>query len=842
MNQKNLINSVWTWIIAGFCGLALFVGLNDRFDFMAGAPVSFSKESAIEHTTELFRDLEINTDTLGIVPFRLQRVSLYNSIRDSLKDKIPPLKELNRNNLFLHGWDIIVARPVGINDSFNLTASSIYDANGFIRVRWDNQGNPRLLEIQSERGTPPFLLGENNLNFASDLISDVFGYNLNDYDIIDSDFTGDDLDYLSEEQRRELVDSEEGNQTRTYRWEKIGTEYKDIIELELQTAIHEEGTELDRTVMHGVTINRFEAYNEVEKISLIDSDQDFMIFFLITIVIIMLFVFIEGFGQLFKGKVDWNRILLVALIVTLFVYGWRFIYLLNFSDLLPGQVNIVLHFNMILYGLVMGIFAGIAYLGWEAYARGQKGFQIKLIDAYWRGKFFVNETGNAIIKGFALGGFMLGITALFLTISGLILYQFDSQFGYTEILNRPFFVSMNMSIFVVASLCSITMIGLIYNFLHKRLTNQIIVFVIAVLIGGGMLAGLGRTFGTDGTMIQDLSLFLILAIPLITAYKLSGIVTVFSGLWFYSSIIMILPYFGSVSPDVALNAWFQVAFALSILLFGIAAYRYAPSINTVSSYIPDYEKKIIRNLRFENEMLIARKTQEKLMPVIHPQTDQYELFGYFIPSYEVGGDYFDYVTEQDPAEQHYVTFTVVDVSGKSMRAAMHAVFTSGLLRSRMYTDQPSKILREISPVIHEKTDSQTFITCIIGRFEPKSLELTLSNAGHCLPMMKRDGKAEFIEMPDPKYPLGVRSRVEYSDLKLKLQSGDTLLFYSDGYPEAINETGERLGFEQALQIFEELDSGQMTSKEICNHIRNVIQEFSIERLADDTTILCLKIK
>lgn len=809
---------------------------------MAGASVSYSKETAIDQTTALFRDLEIDSDTLGIVPFRLQRVGLYSSVRDSLKDETPSIEELNRNNFFLNGWDIIVARPIGLNESFNLTPSSIYDTNGFIRVRWDNQGNPRLLEIQPDRGIPPFLLGENNLNFASDLISDVFGYNLNDYEIVDGDFTDGDHDYLSEDQRRELVDSEEVDPARTYRWEKIGAEYKDIIELELQTAVHEEGTALDRTVIHGVTVNRFEAYNEVEKIPLADSNQDFTIFFLITIVLIMLFVFIEGFGQLFKGKVDWNRILLVALIISLFVYGWRFIYLLNYSDLLPGQVNIVLHFNMILYGLVMGIFAGIAYLGWEAYARGQKLFQIELIDAYWRGKFFVNETGNAIIKGFSLGGFMLGITALFLTLSGLILYQFDSQFGYTEILNRPFFISMNMSIFVVASLCSIAMIGLIYNFFHKRLKNQYSVFAIAVIIGGGVLAGLGRTFGTDGNITQDLSLFLILAIPLFTAYKISGVVTVFSGLWFYSSVITILPYFGSVSPDVALNAWVQSAFVISILLFGIAAFRYAPSIKTISSYIPEYEKKMIRSLRFENEMLIARKTQEKLMPLSHPKTDQYELFGYFIPSYEVGGDYFDYVSGQDSDKKQYVTFAVVDVSGKSMRAAMHAVFTSGLLRSRMYTDQPSKILREISPVIHEKTDSQTFITCIIGRFEPASLELTLSNAGHCLPMIKRNGKTEFIEMPDPKYPLGLRARVEYSDLKIKLQPGDTLLFYSDGFPEAVNEKGERLGFDQALQIFDNLESGQMTTEEICNHIRNVIQEFSIERLADDTTILCLKVK
>jgi serine phosphatase RsbU (regulator of sigma subunit) len=320
------------------------------------------------------------------------------------------------------------------------------------------------------------------------------------------------------------------------------------------------------------------------------------------------------------------------------------------------------------------------------------------------------------------------------------------------------------------------------------------------------------------------------------------VVTVFSGIWLYASLTNILPYIQSPSPDVAINAWLQISFAGSILLFGIAAYRYGPSISSVSSYVPDYEKKLIRNLRFENEMLIARKTQEKLMPLIHPETDEYELFGYFMPSFEVGGDYFDYVTGIGAENEKHLTLTVVDVSGKSMRAAMHAVFTSGLLRSRMYTDQPSKILREITPVIYEKTDSQTFITCIVGRYTPDTKNLKLANAGHCLPILKRDGKAQFLQTPEPKFPLGVLVNVAYSDISIQLKKGDLVLFYSDGFPEAVNDSGERIGFDRALHFVENLNSGELTAKEICNKIRDYIREYSIERLADDTTILCLKIK
>ncbi|TVR33595.1 MAG: hypothetical protein EA390_03875 [Balneolaceae bacterium] len=832
------------WIILGLTGFLLFAVLKDRFDFMANAPVNHSKETAIEMAKELFTNLGIEyNDTLGVVPFRMQRVGLYRSIRDSLGDDSPTPADLNRDGFHLHGWEVVAATTLSINESFNLTPGSIYGATGVYRTKLDNSGRVRYFELNPDRGAKSILLGENNREFASAVVQDIFGYDLNEYDFMETDKYDEDVSPIREEQIGERVPILEPNDDRNlYRWVKSSGLYNDYIELELQPAVHREGTESDQTEIRGVSVMKFEAYNEIEKVTISETDQYFIVFFFILVAILVLFVFIEGFGQLFKGKVDWKRISIVTLIIAICTYGWRFIFMLNFSDLLSLQANVVVQFNQVIFGLVIGGFAAIAYIGWEAYARGEKKFQINLIDAFWRGKFFLNETGSAIIKGFSLSGILLGITALFLTISGSYLYQADSQFGFTEILNRPFFLSLNMSVLTVAALCSVAMIGVIYNFFNKRLRNRNLIFTLSILLGGVLFAGLGRSFGTEATLTHDIALFVLLAVPLFSAYKLSGVVTVFCGVWLFTSIANILPYMQSPAPDVVSNAWIQLVFAGSILLFGIAAYRYGPSLTTVSSYIPDYERKLMRNLRFENEMLIARKTQEKLMPLRQPETDEFELYGYFMPSYEVGGDYFDYVTGTDMDGENHLTLTVVDVSGKSMRAAMHAVFTSGLLRSRMYTDQPSKILREISPVIYEKTDSKTFITCIVGRYVPKTKTLKLANAGHCLPILKRDNKTQFLHTPEPKYPFGVRKNVDYHDVSLKLKSGDLILFYSDGFPEAVNEQGKRIGFDKALQLVESLDTDKFTAKEVCNKIREYIQQYSIERLADDTTILCLKIK
>lgn len=389
------IKSIWPWIIAGISGLVLFFTLIEHFDFMANAPVSTSKKGAIEQTTQLFQDLGIETDTLGILPFRLQRVGTFTAIKDSLKSESPTPGELNQNHFFLHGWEIIAAKSIGINETVNLTSTSIYESIGLMRVRWDNAGKPKLLDFHSTRGKPPHILGENNLAFATELVTNIFGYNLEGYSTSDEYLSEVENESLSNEERLQRIQIDDDDEhIQTYRWIKRGAEFNDYIELELESAVREDGPVYDRTIVHGVTINRFEAYNEAEKIPLRAQDQDFTLFFIITIVLVVLFVFIEGFSQLFKGKVDWNRILLVAVITTLFIYGWRYIYLSNFSDLLNRQINLVLQFNMIIYGLVMGLFAGIAYLGWEAYVRSEKKYQIDLIDAYWRRKFFLKETGS----------------------------------------------------------------------------------------------------------------------------------------------------------------------------------------------------------------------------------------------------------------------------------------------------------------------------------------------------------------------------------------------------------------------------------------------------------------
>jgi len=260
-------------------------------------------------------------------------------------------------------------------------------------------------------------------------------------------------------------------------------------------------------------------------------------------------------------------------------------------------------------------------------------------------------------------------------------------------------------------------------------------------------------------------------------------------------------------------------------------------------YVPEYLEVTIKQERFEREIEIARESQFALMPVNAPVLQGHDVKGFFIPSLEVGGDYYDYHVRYDEAGNAESLFlALVDVSGKAMKAAMQAVFTSGLILSRLDSDSPETILKAINPILKDKTDNKTFITCLIGELNLLTNNLRLSNAGHCQPILKRGGKAWFIKTPSPRFPLGFKSNVEYTSLDIPLQSGDLLVMYSDGLPEAKNDKNEEFGFDQTLHYLKEMPTDTMSSTEICLSIKKMIQLYSNYSMRDDTTVVCLKVR
>lgn len=839
------------WIVLGGIGFALFLLLRPSVDFNAGSPINESRATVESKTAELARELGFSTDSLEFLSTRSQHLNYYESLKDSLGDQLPAPKQLNERNLFLSSWQVTIGtRMEEPEGAFSMSQSDLFNRVGRLQLRYNDDGKVRRAQTNPNTFNPTFVPGDSLLGVAQKVVSDIFAYDLSGYQLTSVDIQ--DTSIAASEpgfDNRPLDFSETnvGNNT-SFNWKKIDNtiEGPDRLELQIQPKIREQNGQYGMQIKYGASLISFNATDKSEPEALVKPfslDSRSYIVLYLTVGLLVILVFFKGIKHINKGQVEWKRALFVLVTVTLAIFIWRILFLLNTQQpFLTDDMFTILFFNFLLFGAVCGLYGALAYIGWEATARENNDEQLHLIDAFWRYRFFFRETGDGLLRGFALGGVLLGGFALMLYLLGLVYYQHDSQYGFTEPSITPKLLTINMTGWVNAWLVALGHIGVTVGFLRKQMSNKKIFYPVATIIVGLLCAGSAALLGTTGTIWHDIFIFTALAPPLIYAFDRSGLLTVSIGWWIFADTILILPYWGSQSMDVGYVAWVQFFIMGFPLLYGVASYRYGTSVSEMGGYIPQYQERIANHLRVEKEIEIARESQFKLMPLRPPAVQGVDVYGFFLPSFEVGGDYFDYVVGRNSnPNSEVLTMTIVDVSGKAMKAAMHAVFISGLLLSRLSKDHPASILREVAPTIYHRTDPQTFITCIIAQYDPQMRKLSIANAGHCLPIMKRSGKAEFIATPTPKYPLGVRDGVDYQALETSLQEGDFVLFYSDGLPEAVDPNGNRFGYENLLDLVESLDTETKTSNEIALDIKRRVQKFSDYQLADDTTIICLKV-
>ncbi len=830
----------------GILGLAAFAGLRSSVDYNANGPIEESRAEVEERLTGLSGDLGFSMDSLEILSVRQQHIGFLKSLEDTLKQNLSPA-EMNERGAHIQSWlSVIGVEGDGLG---TITGpGSLFETNGRLLVRTSNSG--RIIRILDSDNfpNPTFIRGDSLQNLANRVVGEILGYDLTEYELVES--SEDTLTAYDEGiGPAGIINGENvANETLEINWRRKSDNIStpEFLSLSLKPVVREYGAADNFRTEFGFQINSFSARNQYEPFSMSDIGADLNVtaFALFSAVLLLLaLAFIFGLNSIFKGKVEWKRVLFLFLVSALGVYGWRAIYFMETYNAFLGSTGIfILSLNSLLFAIGAGLYLVMAYVGWEALARSQEHPQVGVIDAAWQRKFFVRETGSGLIHGFALGGLIVGLFTTMYYLLGVFYFQTDSQFGFSEPSIKYNLLTINMSAWTTTWFVAIVQIAFVYAIIHKWISNQMVSFLVSVVVVGILLASLGRVQGSSATYFEDVLVYLTIALATVAAYREYGLLTVATGWWFFTSVYMIMPYWNSSSIEVAYIGWTQAFIIAGPLIYGFIAYRFGSSLSEVGGYIPEYEERLAQQLRVEREIEIARESQYKLMPVQPPAADGFDVYGFFLPSFEVGGDYFDYVLSYAPGNvPKALTMAVVDVSGKAMRAAMPAIFTSGLLLSRMKEDHPAQILTEVSEPIFSRTDKRTFITCAIARYDLETKMLSVANAGHCKPVLKRNGKADFIQTPDPKFPLGLMPDVHYQSHEFKLKKGDFFLMYSDGLPEAVNEKGERFGFDEVPALLERIDTENLSANEIAQEIKRTVQKFSNYQLVDDTTIICLKV-
>jgi len=250
----------------------------------------------------------------------------------------------------------------------------------------------------------------------------------------------------------------------------------------------------------------------------------------------------------------------------------------------------------------------------------------------------------------------------------------------------------------------------------------------------------------------------------------------------------------------------------------------------------------IEKSRMEEELKIAHNIQLSMLPEKAPIIEGFSVAARSIPAREVGGDFYDFIEIGDKGGKR-LGIVVGDVSGKAVSGALVMAASRSIFRVLTEAHESvEEVMNRGNARLHQDVKKGMFVALLYAVLDPKERSLTLSNAGQVQPILFsfEKSKAEYIDTEGDRFPLGIVQDCHYQETRVSLKQGDTLVLYSDGMVEAINDKDELYGFERFMKSIEE---GQALSAD--KLLEKLIQDVSLYvgkvEQHDDLTAVVVKV-
>ena len=305
----------------------------------------------------------------------------------------------------------------------------------------------------------------------------------------------------------------------------------------------------------------------------------------------------------------------------------------------------------------------------------------------------------------------------------------------------------------------------------------------------------------------------------------------------FSAVLVAIYFMNQQSAALRTEGAWTAAVYLMVALAGGAALLWAPKVDAA----PEEEVVEIAAERevLQSEFAMAREAQQRLLPTIPERLDGFSLAASCHPARDVGGDLYDFFRFPDGT----YGLCVADVSGKGVPAALYMTMTKGILAAASLdpADLPG-LAAALNTQLYAAGRKKTFVTMALGRLDVTSRKLEYLRAGHNSILWRRAG-AKTCEYRKPRgVGLGLTtSRLFDRSIEvetLDLDSGDFVVFYSDGITEAMNGSLELFGEDRLKEVVER--SSDLDAAALERAILLSVREFmGPEPPHDDMTLLVI---
>jgi serine phosphatase RsbU (regulator of sigma subunit) len=235
----------------------------------------------------------------------------------------------------------------------------------------------------------------------------------------------------------------------------------------------------------------------------------------------------------------------------------------------------------------------------------------------------------------------------------------------------------------------------------------------------------------------------------------------------------------------------------------------------------------------QEEMNLAGKVQQLMLPTLAPDIAGVEIAGRLRPAREAGGDYFDWLVIKDAngtAKQLQVVLG--DVMGKGLAASLIASEVRAVLRghSRYASGVADAVARTSTTTRQDLEANGRFSTMWVGRLDPATGAVDYIDAGHGLAVIAspRGDRRLFQE----NLPLGVPFEENWVQASDTLADDELLVVVSDGVFDVLDDS-----FEEATARLQKFLDPELS----CRAIVDRIVDFSLDSAAtDDVTALAVR--
>lgn len=243
----------------------------------------------------------------------------------------------------------------------------------------------------------------------------------------------------------------------------------------------------------------------------------------------------------------------------------------------------------------------------------------------------------------------------------------------------------------------------------------------------------------------------------------------------------------------------------------------------------------LRQREVEQDLKLATDVQKAFLPQSPPNSPGFEVDSFYRAANHIGGDYYDYIHLSDGR----VAIVVADVVGHGVAAAMFMAKLSAETRFCLAGEPDvAKAVEKLNDRM-SALEVERFVTFLLVVLDPISDEVTIVNAGHMPPILRRGTSGEICEPggEESGLPIAIDSGMDYEAVRVAIAPGDVMLLYTDGINEAMDADDNEFGIETIRKLASQHDPNQSIRDRI---IDAVLQHIGDAPPFDDMCLVVIR--